>query len=50
MTVHAVLPNDLAHPQWAERGDIALAGQIRRQARDTVLNLSHLSDQSDGED
>ena len=50
MTVHAVLPDDLAHAQRAERGDIALAGQIRRQVRDTVLNLSHLSDQSDGED
>src|SRR5918994_665375 len=50
MTVYAVLPNDLAHPQRAERGDIALAGQIRRQVRDTLLNLAHLSDQSDRED
>ena len=50
MTLDAILGQNLAHPQGAERGDIALAGQIRRQVLDPLLNLSHLSDQSDGED
>src|SRR3954462_11913923 len=48
MTAYAVLSNDLPHPQRAERGDIVFAGQIRRQIRDTLLNLSDLRDQSNG--
>ena len=50
VTLDAVLRQNLAHPQRPERGDIALAGQIRRQARDPLLHLAYLSDQSDGED
>ena len=50
MTLDAILRQNLAHPQRPQRGDIALAGQIRRQVFDPLLNISHLSDQSDGED
>src|SRR5262249_39342958 len=50
MTPHTILHQDLAHPQWSEHGDVALTGQIRGQARDTLLQLVHLRDQGDGED
>src|SRR5262249_48624308 len=50
MTLHTVLREDLAHAQRPQHGYVALAGQIRGQARDSLLQLAHLCDHGDGED